>query len=120
RLHEFLTAAGMPVRADAITREHVEAFIAEQLARLSPASAKTRYASIRQFFRWLVEDGELSSSPMEHMKPPKVPEQPVPVLTDDELRALFRTVDRAPREDFLGRRDRAILRLFYSTGARLS
>jgi site-specific recombinase XerD len=120
RLAEFLTAAGMPVRVEAITREHVEAFVADQLERLKPASARIRYASVRQFFRWLAEDGEITASPMENMKPPKVPDQPVPVLSDDELRALFRTVDKAPRDDFLGRRDRAILRLFYATGARLS
>jgi site-specific recombinase XerD len=120
RLHEFLVAAGMPVRVEAIHREHVDAFVADQLERLKPASARIRYASVRQFFKWLVGDGEISASPMENMKPPKVPQQPVPVLTDDELRVLFRTVDKAPRDDFLGRRDRAILRLFYSTGARLS
>jgi site-specific recombinase XerD len=120
RLHEFLAAAGMPLRADAITSEHVEAFVAEQLERLSPASAKTRYASIRQFFRWLVEDGEIPESPMARMRPPHVPEQPVDVLSDDEVRALFRTVDRASKEDFLGRRDRAILRVLYATGVRLS
>jgi site-specific recombinase XerD len=120
RLHEFLASAGMPVRVASITREHVEAFVADQLERLKPSSARIRYASVRQFFKWLVEDGELAESPMQNMKPPRVPEQPVDVLTDDELRALFRTVDKAPREDFLGRRDRAILRLLYATGMRLS
>ncbi len=120
RLHEFLTAAGMPLRVEAISREHLEAFVADQLERLKPASARIRYASIRQFFKWLASDGEITASPMENMKPPSVPEQPVPILADDELRALFRTVDKAPREDFLGRRDRAILRLFYATGMRLS
>jgi site-specific recombinase XerD len=120
RLQEFLTTAGMPQRVDAITREHVEAFVAEQLERLKPSSARIRYASVRQFFKWLAADGEITASPMENMRPPKVPDQPVPVLSDDELRALFRTVDKASREDFLGRRDRAILRLFYSTGARLA
>jgi len=120
RLHEFLTAAGMPLRVDAITSEHLEAFVADQLERLRPASARIRYASARQFFKWLAADGEIATSPMGNMRPPKVPDQPVPVLSDDELRALFRTVDKAPREDFLGRRDRAILRLFYSTGARLA
>ena len=115
RLHEFLTATGMPVRVDAITSEHLEAFVADQLERLKPASARIRYASVRQFFKWLAADGEITKSPMENVRPPKVPDQPVPVLTDDELKALFRTVDRAPRTDFLGRRDRAILRLFYST-----
>jgi hypothetical protein len=29
------------------------------------------------------------------MKPPKIPDNPVPVLTEEELRALLRTVDHA-------------------------
>src|SRR5262245_16347240 len=53
RLHEYLTATGMPTRVDRITVEHVEAFVADQLARLKPASARIRYASVRQFFKWL-------------------------------------------------------------------
>jgi integrase-like protein len=39
RLHEFLASAGMPVRVAAITREHVEAFVADQLERLKPSSS---------------------------------------------------------------------------------
>jgi hypothetical protein len=30
---------------------------------------------------------------MARMKPPKIPDNPVPVLTEEELRALLRTVD---------------------------
>ena len=42
-LARFLTDAGMPTDVAAITREHVEAFITDQLARLAPASAANRY-----------------------------------------------------------------------------
>lgn len=41
QLHVFLTAQGMPTRVAAITREHVEAFIVDQLARLRPAESAT-------------------------------------------------------------------------------
>jgi site-specific recombinase XerD len=89
RPHEYLVARGMPTAVDRITREHIEAFLADQLARLKPTSARSRYASIRQFFRWLVDQGEITESPMARMHPPAVPEQPVPILTEDELRALM-------------------------------
>lgn len=118
RLHEFLTAQEMPTRVASITLEHVEAFQVDQLERLSAASAKTRYASLRQFFVWVVEDGELTENPMAGLKPPAVPEQPVPVLGEDELRVLLRTAEKP--SDFLARRDAAILRVFIDTGARLS
>src|SRR5687767_2019523 len=50
RLHEYLVAQGMPITVAGITSEHVEAFLADQLARLRPSSARVRYASLRQFF----------------------------------------------------------------------
>jgi site-specific recombinase XerD len=118
RLHEYLTAQGMPTEVGSITREHVEAFLADQLARLKPSSARSRYASCRQFFRWLQDEGEIKESPMARMKPPAVPEQPVPILGEDELRALVKAA--AKDTSFYGRRDEAIIRMFIDTGARLA
>lgn len=117
RLHDFLAAKGMPLAVGSITREHVEAFMEDQLSRLAASSARSRYASLRQFFRWVVEDGERTDSPMPP-RPPNVPEQPVPVLSEEELRALLRVADKDA--SFYGRRDAAILRLFIDSGARLS
>ncbi|MCA1692140.1 MAG: phage integrase N-terminal SAM-like domain-containing protein, partial [Actinobacteria bacterium] len=75
----FLVERGMPTAAAAIAREHVEAFIAHQLGRWTPSTAATRYRQLQQFFRWLVEDGEITKSPMVNMRPPSVPDAPVPV-----------------------------------------
>jgi site-specific recombinase XerD len=103
--------------ADRITRETVETFIEDQLARWKPTTAAVRYRSLQQFFRWLVEEGEISVNPMARMKPPIVPEVPVPVVPDDDLRKLLKTCEGKTFED---RRDNAIVRLFYDTGVRLA
>ena len=58
-LDGFLEARGMPRMVAAIHREHVEAFVEDQLARLKPASAANRYRSLQQFFKWLVDEGEI-------------------------------------------------------------
>jgi site-specific recombinase XerD len=118
RLHEFLVDAGMPTSIEGIHREHVEAFVADQLARLRASSARSRYASLRQFFRWCVDEGEVTESPMARMRPPAVPEQPVPVLGEEQLRALVRVADRDA--SYVGKRDSALLRTFIDTGARLA
>ncbi len=89
QLHLFLRDAGMPTRATAIRREHVEAFVEAQLRCHAPATAASRYRSLQQFFRWLLDEGEIDRSPMERMRPPKVPEQPVPVLSEAQLQALL-------------------------------
>ncbi|WP_368671082.1 tyrosine-type recombinase/integrase [Frankia sp. BMG5.23] len=49
------------------------------------------------------------------MRPPVVPEQPVPVLTDDQIRTLLAG---CACRDLVSRRDEAIIRLFMDTGAR--
>jgi site-specific recombinase XerD len=118
RLHEFLASNGMPTAVASITREHIEAFLADQVARLKATSARSRYASCRQFFRWLVEEGEITESPMARMRPPAIPEQLVPILSEDELRALLRAA--AKDTSFYGRRDEAVIRVFVDSGARLA
>ena len=116
QLAAFLAAQGMPQAPAAIHREHVEAFVSDVLARWAPATAHNRYRGCQAFFRWLQEEGEIRESPMLHMRPPRLPEAPPPVLRDPELRRLLGvcTADRS----FAGRRDEAILRCFIDTGAR--
>ena len=94
RFDAFLEARACRATVAAIRREHVEAFIEDQLARLKPASAANRYRSLQQFFRWLVDEGEIKESPMARMKPPTIPETPPPVLPDDQIRKLLAATRR--------------------------
>lgn len=118
RLHDYQTATGMPTAVDSITRDHIEAFMADQLDRLKASSARSRYASLRQFFRWCQNEGEIRESPMARMRPPAVPEQPVPILGEEELRTLVRATERDTTMQ--GRRDAALIRVFIDSGARLA
>lgn len=117
QLLAFLIDAGMPTDADTIRREHVEAFIEHLLATRKPATASNRYRSLAQLFAYLAEEGDITANPMRNMRPPKVPEDLVPVLPDDDLRKLLAAADG---RDFESRRDTAIIRLFLDTGMRLS
>lgn len=112
----FLTDKGMPLEVAKIKREHVEAFITDLLERWRPATAANRYRSLQQFFRWLVDEGEIKDSPMEKMRPPQVDEYTPGVLTEDDLRALLATCEKGSSLE--NRRDHAILSVFIDTGAR--
>ena len=63
----------------------------------------------------MIEEGEIRESPMARMKPPRLPESPPPIFTDDELRRLFKACEGP---GFVARRDTAILRLLMDTGVR--
>ena len=117
QLARFLDERGMPSHVSKITREYVEEFILHLLQHRKPATAHQRYRGLQQFFKWLVEEGEIQESPMAKMKPPKLPEEQIPVLTENQLQALLAACSK--RNDYDGRRDTAILRFFIDTGARL-
>jgi site-specific recombinase XerD len=117
QLQRFLAVSGMPTAVARIRREHVEAWIESLLDRWKPATANNRYRGAASFFAWCVEEGEISASPMANMKPPSVPEVPVDVISDEDLRKLLKTCDSKSFED---RRDGAIIRLLADTGMRCS
>src|SRR6266498_3790505 len=114
-LADFCAAGGHPLTVSVLKREHIELFIADQLARWKPATANNRYRGLQSFFGWALAEGELEASPMAGMRPPQIPETPVPVLTEDQLRRLLKACDG---RHFAARRDSAIIRLLIDTGLR--
>jgi site-specific recombinase XerD len=100
----------------AISRDHLTAFVTHLLDKHKPATASVRFRALQQLFNWLLDEGEIEASPMDRMKPPKVPEQTTPVLAPDAARSLLKT---CAKRDFASVRDTAIIRLFLDTGMRL-
>ncbi len=124
QLGQFLKEAGLPTDPRKVKREHVSAWMVH-LQRpkeaggrgLASQTALQRFQSVRQFFKFLEESGDIQESPMLRLKPPRVPEKLVPVIPDEEMRRLFRTVSGS---DFESRRDKAIMSLFVDTGIRVA
>ncbi len=117
QLVSYLGAHGMPTQALHVSREHVEMFMAHLVATRS-ATANNRYRGLRRLFAYLEEEGDIGASPMAKMLPPKIPEAPVPIVSDAGLRRLLAPVDAG--RDLEARRDAAIPRLFLDTGMRLA
>ncbi len=98
--------------------EHVNGFTADILAEgRSAAYASNLYRAIQQFVKWALIEEEMTRNPLTATAAPHVPEQPVPVLNPEQLRALFGACEG---RDFSARRDMAIVRLFLDTGVRLA
>lgn len=114
-LGRYVAEMGMPADPLALTREHIEAYLTRVLELHKPATAHNRYRSLRSFYVWLVDEGELAVSPMAKMKPPIIPEEPPAVLGDKEIARLLKTCGGKAFED---RRDTAVIRLFLDTGMR--
>jgi site-specific recombinase XerD len=115
-VRQLLIHAGAETLDD-LDRAAVEEFIIHLSATRSAATAAVRYRSLQQFFKWLVDEDEIGRSPMARMQAPAVPDQPVALLTDEQLGALFAATSG---KDFTDRRDAAMLRTFADTGMRLA
>jgi site-specific recombinase XerD len=100
---QFLGARG--VELEQARHEDIEAFIADQLARWSLPRPPNRYRSLRVFYGWLEAEGEIPVSPMAKMRPPAVPDQPVPLVREDAFRRLL---EASAGRDFEARRDTAL------------
>jgi integrase/recombinase XerC len=124
-LSAFLTFAaghaGRPlaqVRPGDLDLTAVRAFMAELYRQgLSRASVARKLSALRSFTRFLRREGWIDDDPAALAASPKR-EQKVPALLSvDEMSRLLEVPDTS---DPLGRRDRAILELFYASGLRLS
>jgi site-specific recombinase XerD len=116
-LADFLEAKGMPQDIGAIRREHIESWITDLLAHGKASTARSRFLGAQALFRFLMEDDELTASPLAKIQPPKVPEESPAIIKEEELKKLLATCKGT---DFESRRDTAIMRVFLDTGARLS
>ena len=84
---QFCSVSLGQLTIDQITREHIETFIANQLERLKPTTASVRYRSLQPCCKWLIEEGEITQSPMSNMKSPIDSEVPVPVVTGTDRKS---------------------------------
>jgi site-specific recombinase XerD len=107
----------MPTKVADIHREHIEAYIEDLLGHWRPSTASNRFRALQQFFRFLLDEGEIASDPMARMKAPRIPEGVLPILNENELRALLKV---CAGKTFADVRDRALVLVLIDTGARAS
>ncbi len=72
-----------------LTRADIDGFVADQLTRHRPTTAAVRFRSLQQFYRWAVEEELLPTSPMTGLRPPSIPDAPVPILDERSNKALL-------------------------------
>ena len=101
-----------------VTPDAISGFLGELHARGNTrSSAARRISSIRSFARYLRREGVRDDDPTALVASPRREQRVPQVLSVDEATALVEAPDSSSP---LGRRDRAILELFYASGLRLS
>ncbi|WP_459711935.1 site-specific tyrosine recombinase XerD [Actinophytocola sp. KF-1] len=119
RYERHLASLGVP-SLGAVSEAHVSAFLAvlregsDDHPPLAASSAARALVAVRGLHKFAVREGIVDLDPAREVKPPSTPRRlPKALPVDDVLRLL-----EAPAPDAL--RDRALLEVLYSTGARIS
>ena len=115
-LHElagFLAARGYPTDVRRIEPRHVDEWAVELLERHRPASARNRFEAARRFFKRYGEGDRSFTSPVRTTRAPRRPEYRR-AIDAGGLEDLVRACEGTAFED---RRDAALVRVFFDTGA---
>jgi integrase/recombinase XerD len=102
----------------AVTRADVQAHAAALAGELTPGSRRVHQTALRGFFGWLEASDAVLVNPCVGVPLPKLPDRlPRRVLTTREVARVLAQPNTATAQ---GRRDRALLEVFYSAGLRLA
>jgi len=83
---------------------------------MSAATVNRKLASIRAFYKFMVEKGTVDENPATNIRSPRIQRKEIEYLSIEEVERLL----AAPPNTDIGARDTAILELFYATGLRVS
>jgi len=115
-LHKRLANRGKTL--EAAGREDLLAVLAAEVqGGKSPRSVSRYLSAYRQFYRWLVREGVISSDPVSLIESPRTGRGLPRALTEQQVESLLAAPDISTA---LGKRDRAMLELMYATGLRVS
>lgn len=84
---------------------------------LKKRSLSRKISTLKSFFKFLVRDKLINYNPASSLIYPRLDKQLPKFLTEDEVLSIL---NRASTEDLTSLRDKAILELLYSSGARVS
>lgn len=94
----------------------IREWLADQLTKNSPATARSRWVGMKSFCKWMAIEEELTPSPMTNIDPPHVPEKPAEMVSLEQTTLLLKGCDGPLLVD---RRDVALMSFFPDTGCRL-
>ncbi len=99
-----------------VTDRDVGAFVAAARRRgLAPTSVARKLVAVKMFFRYLAQERLIEEDVSSLVESPRAAKTLPEVLNTEEVEALLAAPDASTP---LGMRDRAILEMFYATGAR--
>lgn len=116
-LTRWLAAEFPDVGPAELSRDHVRGWVVHLRDTTSPNTARGRFAGVRHFCRWLVDEKEAEQDATLGIKTPKQGDPATPTIKNTEIRALLSTCTGGT---FIDRRDAAIIYVLLDGGLRLA
>lgn len=117
QFESFLTSIDSNLFPQAVTYQHIRAWIISLVEDgLQPTTVNRKVATLKSFYKFLLQRKELDNDPTQRLQPLKVSKRLPQFVKEDDLNAILDGVEFP--EDFHGNRDKLILELLYGTGMR--
>jgi integrase/recombinase XerC len=117
RREAAVDSSGKEIDHQAITSDHVRAYLSDAMKTLSRATVQRRLFAIKAFFRWRETMGG-PASPARALRSPRTQRRLPAILPEEDVRRLIET--GSDDESPAALRNRAILETLYSSGLRVS
>ncbi|RVT96507.1 integrase [Mucilaginibacter limnophilus] len=116
----FLTAGTPADHPSEITHHDIRNWIVSLMDdKLAARSVNRKVATLRKYFRFLLQEGVIEINPAAKVNTPKIPKT-LPVVVEDVKLTQMLDSDDIFTIDFKGTRDKLVIELLFGTGMRLA
>ena len=103
-----------------ITHHHIRNWMVELMNHeIMARSVNRKIATLRKYFKFLVQEGEITVNPASKINAPKIPKN-LPVIVEDQKLTKMLDDNEVFSDDFKGVRDKLIIEMLFGTGMRLA
>jgi len=100
-----------------VSRRIAKFYISDLSSRYNPSSIGRKISTLRSFYHFLIEEELMETHPFLEVKPPKRKKKLPGFVYEEELEALFQSIDQSSAK---GQRDYLLLHVLYDSGLRVS
>lgn len=102
-----------------ITHHHIRNWMVELMDAHIARSVNRKIATLRKYFKFLVQEGVLTVNPASKINTPKIPKN-LPVIVEDARLTQMLNNSDVFTDDFKGTRDKLVIEMLFGTGMRLA
>jgi len=118
--HEDPAPAPIITHPSAITHHLIRNWMVELMnQKLTARSINRKIATLRKYFKFLLQEGVITSNPASKINTPKIPKN-LPVVVEDVKLTQMLDDNEVFSHDFKGQRDKLVIETLFGTGIRLS